>query len=173
MRGGRIKDVCIPAPTGWGQTQCRTHAPCARQPAAGSALEPWTASTAAALQLSPSTLYSQNLCSYVSRSAQLCVHYMAAAHRPSDALTPGTPMGLCALCTCRSGTADGATDFVVHRTARASESAAEGAYPELLVVEPAPIPELIRSQDLRLIVGHRVEDVEQRVRLELAEVARL
>ena len=47
------------------------------------------------------------------------------------------------------------------------------AYPELLVVEPAPIPELVSGQDLRLIVGHGVEDVEERVRLKLAQVARL
>ena len=53
------------------------------------------------------------------------------------------------------------------------EGIAKGAYPELLVVEPAPIPELIGSEDLRLVVGHGVEDVEERVRLELTEVARL
>ena len=49
----------------------------------------------------------------------------------------------------------------------------QGAHLELFVEEPAPAPELVSSQDLGLIVGHRIEDVEERVHLELAKVARL
>ena len=56
---------------------------------------------------------------------------------------------------------------------KGSVSVAMSAYPELLVVEPAPNPELVCGQDLRLVSGHGVEDVEERVRLKLAEVARL
>ena len=69
--------------------------------------------------------------------------------------------------------AGAARPFALGPLSKACVGAAKGAYPELLVVEPAPVPELVSSKDLRLVVGHGVEDVEERVRLELAEVARL
>ena len=44
---------------------------------------------------------------------------------------------------------------------------------KLLVVGPAAVLKLIRREQLRLVAGHGVEDVEQRLLRKLGEVARL